>query len=132
VLEDLITYSDLLFSEVTEPQAPSLLPPGSGLSRSAVISHHPVHDGPHPGSSRTRVQIVNADTTVLQTSPVEQTPESVNITVNPPMSSPESTMPKRKYTEDDRLKLLFDPGLIPVSMRDGLSEDYHVGFPPTS
>ena len=44
VLEDLITYSDLLFSEISEPQAPTLLPPGSGLSRTGVISYHPVQE----------------------------------------------------------------------------------------
>jgi hypothetical protein len=47
------------------------------------------------------------------------------ITVDPPLNS-ETSMPKRSFTEDDRLELLFDPGLIPASMREGLQEDYHV------
>lgn len=149
MLEDLITFSDLLFSEMTEPQAPNLLPPGSGLSRTGVISFHPVDDGPHPGSSRTRVQIVNADTTTIQRSPADQlvvSPEAMQggtvatarsrqasgdealIVVDPPARSeePESTMPKRSFTEDSQLDLLFDPGLIPASMRDGLPDEYHV------
>ena len=139
VLEDLITYSDLLFSEISEPQAPTLLPPGSGLSRTGVISYHPVQDGPHPGSARTRVQIVNADTTAISASPaaprssaghVEEPGQIASgsgavITVDPPLS-PATSMPKRSFTEDYQLELLFDPGLIPASMREGLQEDYHV------
>jgi len=139
VLEDLITYSDLLFSEISEPQAPTLLPPGSGLSRTGVISYHPVQDGPHPGSARTRVQIVNADTTAISASPVQPRPSAVHveepgqiasgsgavITVDPPLS-PATSMLKRSFTEDNQLELLFDPGLIPASMREGLQEDYHV------
>lgn len=136
-MEDLITYADLLFSEVTEPQAPSLLPPGSGLSRTGVISYHPIQDGPQPGSSRTRVQIVNADTTALPISPVEVAARNMDtshrgeggatIVVDPPMASPEETTdPKRPFAQDGQLELLFDPGLIPASMRDGLLEDYHV------
>lgn len=150
MLEDLITFSDLLFSEMTEPQAPNLLPPGSGLSRTGVISFHPVVDGPQPGSSRTRVQIVNADTTTIQGSPdqIVVDPEATQggtaatsksreasgdgalIVVDPPSRSaePESTMPKRSFTEDGHLDMLFDAGLIPASMRDGLPEEYHVSL----
>jgi hypothetical protein len=96
-----------------------------------------VQDGPHPGSARTRVQIVNADTTAIHASPVEQTGPTLAgeaqqasgsgavITVDPPFS-PDSGMPKRSFTDDGQLELLFDPGLIPASMRDGLQEDYHV------
>jgi hypothetical protein len=47
--------------------------------------------------------------------------------VDPPMASPkETTDPKRPFAQDGQLELLFDPGLIPASMRDGLLEDYHV------
>jgi hypothetical protein len=47
--------------------------------------------------------------------------------VDPPMASPEETTdPKRPFAQDGQLELLFDPGLIPASMRDGLLEDYHV------
>lgn len=151
VLEDLITYSTLLFSEVSEPQAPNLLPPGSGLSRAGVISFHPVEDGPNPGSSRTRVQIVNADTTALYQPPVDQvtSPEGISqelmairsrqvsgddapIVVEPPTTSadPDSTIPKRTFTEDAQLDLLFDPGLIPASMREGIPDEYHVSPSP--
>jgi hypothetical protein len=142
VLEDLITYSDLLFSEMTEPQAPNLLPPGSGLTRTGAISFHPVEDGPHPGSSRTRVQIVNADTTSLHRSPVDRvaSPEvfaqepvisrsadEAVIVVDPPSTTkPESTIPKRSFTRDEQLELLFDPGLIPASMRERIPDEYHV------
>lgn len=108
-----------------------------------MISYHPVQDGPHPGSARTRVQIVNADTTAMPTSAVRQVrtiegqhveePSQMApgsgavITVDPPIN-PATSMPKRTFTGDDRLELLFDPGLIPASMRDGLQEDYHVGL----
>ena len=97
-----------------------------------------MQDGPHPGSARTRVQIVNADTTAIHASPIEQTAPTLAgeaqqgsgagavITVDPPIASPDTGMPKRSFTGDDRLELLFDPGLIPASMRDGLQEDYHV------
>lgn len=152
VLEDLITFSDLLFSEMTEPQAPNLLPPGSGLSRAGAISFHPVEDGPHPGSSRTRVQIVNADTTAIYDSPIDaaaaqaqaeagaksreasgDSGDNANalIVVDPPattIAEPESTMPKRSFTKDGQLDLLFDAGLIPASMRDGLPDEYHVSL----
>ena len=100
-----------------------------------------MQDGPHPGSARTRVQIVNADTTAISASPVAAQPRSSTghveepgqiasgsgamITVDPPLS-PAASMPQRSFTEDDQLELLFDPGLIPASMREGLQEDYHV------
>jgi hypothetical protein len=77
VLEDLITYSDLVSARATtvvllnfdhadtpqlfsaeEPVAPAL-PPGSALSRSGVMSYHAIDDGPQPGSSRTRIRIVH-------------------------------------------------------------------------
>lgn len=136
---------------MTEPQAPNLLPPGSSLTRTGAISFHPVEDGPHPGSSRTRVQIVNADTTALHQPPVDQitipevaareqepvdeqdtvreaSGDSAQIVVDPPatMAEPETTMPKRSFTQDDQLELLFDPGLIPASMREGIPDEYHV------
>lgn len=97
-----------------------------------------MQDGPHPGSARTRVQIVNADTTAIHASPIEQTAPTLAegerqgsgagalITVDPPTAGPDAGMPKRSFTGDDRLELLFDPGLIPAFMRDGLQEDYHV------
>lgn len=149
MLEDLITYSDLLFSEMTEPQAPNLLPPGSSLTRTGAVSFHPVEDGPRPGSSRTRVQIVNADTTSIHQSqpptPVDQIkspevytqePTAENsagdealIVVDPPSTAePGSSIPKRSYTQDDQLELLFDPGLIPASMREDLPDEYHVSL----
>lgn len=98
-----------------------------------------MQDGPHPGSARTRIQIVNADTTAIPTSPIEprstaghvEEPGQIAsgsgavITVDPPIS-PATSMPKRSFTEDNALQLLFDPGLIPASMREGLQEDYHV------
>lgn len=133
---------------MTEPQAPKLLPPGSSLTRTGATSFHPVEDGPHPGSSRTRVQIVNADTTSLHQAPqpsmsVDQirspevytqepiaersTEDEALIVVDPPSTTePERNMPKRSFTQDDQLELLFDPGLIPASMREGLPEEYHV------
>jgi len=104
-----------------------------------------VQDGPHPGSARTRVQIVNADTTAISPTPVEprstaghvEEPGQIAsgsgavITVDPPLS-PVASMPQRSFTEDDQLELLFDPGLIPASMREGLQGDYHVGFVSSS
>ena len=101
-----------------------------------------MQDGPQPGSARTRVQIVNADTTAIPSSTerirhihVEEPGQIVSdsgsgaiITVEPPLS-PDTTMLKRTFAEDNKLELLFDPGLIPASMREGLPEDYHVRYP---
>ena len=101
-----------------------------------------MQDGPHPGSARTRVQIVNADTTAISSSTerirhihVEEPGQIASdsesgavIRVEPPLS-PDTTLLKRTFTEDNRLELLFDAGLIPASMREGLPEDYHVRYP---
>jgi hypothetical protein len=49
------------------------------------------------------------------------------IVVDPPLASPKAEpSPNRVFAEDGQLELLFDPGLIPASMRDGLLEEYHV------
>ena len=55
------------------------------------------------------------------------TEDEALIVVDPPSTTePERNMPKRSFTQDDQLELLFDPGLIPASMREGLPEEYHV------
>lgn len=77
----------------------------------------------------------------MQTSPVDKSSSpgggdpkpgaggeaGATIVVDPPLASPKAgTSPKRVFAEDGQLELLFDPGLIPASMRDGLLEEYHV------
>lgn len=128
-----------LFTETSENQAPTLLPPGSGLSRTGVISYHPVQDGPIPGSSRTKVQYVNPDE--IQESPIEQRsglhvdhagdlPADQQVDGEQPSmltrTGGEHTAPETEFTPDEKLDLLFDPGLIPANARAGLPAEYHV------
>jgi hypothetical protein len=150
VLEDLITYSDLvrhrtqgqadlqLFS-AEEPVAPAL-PPGSALSRSGVLTYHPIDDGSQPGSSRTRIQIL--DTSKMTPSavgvpeeggkrltvPEMSTSATTSATMTPLASSviAEESVPLRSFTTDDDLELLFDPSIIPPSLSE-IGEEYHVG-----
>jgi hypothetical protein len=120
-----------------------------------VISYHPVQDGLIPGSSRTKVQYVNPGE--IQDSPVEQrsgladlpaatagvvgTPSShaqgianasqfatdpASSSIPPPQAS--IAQPEIDFTPDSELELLFDPSLIPASMRQGLSAAYHVSI----
>lgn len=39
-----------------------------------------------------------------------------------------SSMPAPQYTPDDELDLLFDPTMIPVSMREAVGSDLHVSL----
>ncbi|WVQ81563.1 hypothetical protein IAT38_003687 [Cryptococcus sp. DSM 104549] len=193
VLEDLITFSDLLFAAESPIQAPNVLPPGSALSRSGVISYHPVDDGPIPGSSRTKIKISQPGETPRETpsgtpkdtpggSPVgaEQEKErevegegsavgttstamavemgigvgerdahhvvgagaygerpatdrslssdSGGLVVGNPFKEKmeEVEQEREAWTQDKELELLFDPSLIPASMREGLADDIHI------
>ncbi|ORY26225.1 hypothetical protein BCR39DRAFT_560615, partial [Naematelia encephala] len=138
VLEDIITYSDLLFGAESPSQAPGTLPPGSALSRSGVLSYHPIQDGPQPGSARTRVEIVNPGEQplsmeqTLTPSSGSKTTESVIPDIRtdlapvvPAFQRTPSSMPDPEFTPDDQLELLFDPKIVPASLKDALGADYH-------
>jgi hypothetical protein len=155
VLEDLITYSDLVSALPTkvvlhsfnradtpqlfsaeEPVAPAL-PPGSALSRSGVMSYHAIDDGPQPGSSRTRIRIVNPDETEPAASSTEDGVDAAaaDTTAKVPAASAllaaegPSAAPPVAHTPDDDLDLLFDPALVPPSLKN-LGSEYHVSSIP--
>ncbi|OCF40236.1 hypothetical protein I317_05929 [Kwoniella heveanensis CBS 569] len=137
VLEDLITFSDLLFGVDSPAVAPTALPPGPALSRSGVLSYHPVDEGLQPGSSRTKIKISQPGSAPAQGQSGGQTPKSALGTNEPgtakpatvaQMEEPLSNMVggRNGFTPDDQLDLLFDPKHIPATLRDGLPEDVHV------
>lgn len=155
VLEDLITYSDLVSARATtvvlpnlegadppqlfsaeEPVAPAL-PPGSALSRSGVMSYHAIDDGPQPGSSRTRIRIVNPDETEPTGSSTEDGVDATtrDASAKVPAASVllaadgPSAAPPLAHTPDDDLDLLFDPALVPPSLKN-LGSEYHVSSIP--
>ncbi|KAL7421481.1 hypothetical protein Q5752_004368 [Cryptotrichosporon argae] len=127
-----------LFSPTGE-QAPGVLPPGTALSRSGVKSYHPVDDGPHPGSSRTRIRIVNlnddspaASQVDLTSSPassrragVEKSVPALAVT-SPKEFGNTRTLPVLPFTPDHALVPLFDPDLIPSTLKSGVGDDLHV------
>ena len=145
LLEDLVDHSDLLFGFDDTTNAPTLFPPGAAFSRSGVISYHPVDDGPQPGSSRTRIQIVNPgqeSTAVVQPPSRRSIPDDTPAmtdgeTAVDPASEPQSTltpvfeattttMSTSTFTPDEELDLLFDPALIPPSVQASLPEHLHI------
>lgn len=152
LLEDIITYSDLLFGAEDMPHASALLPPGVALSRAGVISFHPVDDGPQPGSSRTRYKVVDPTehpTTLVpggtsaSATPLEgaversigdlqgqqpvgmEEPDSAIAAAD--VNSAPSSPGRSAFTPDEELDLLFDPSFIPKNLRDSLGSDLHVG-----
>lgn len=152
LLEDIITYSDLLFGAEDMPHASALLPPGVALSRAGVISFHPVDDGPQPGSSRTRYKVVDptehpttlgpGGTSASATPPegaversigdlqgqqpvVMEEPDSAIVAAD--VNSAPSSAGRSAFTPDEELDLLFDPSFIPQNLRDSLGSDLHVG-----
>ncbi|WVF65636.1 hypothetical protein IAT40_000367 [Kwoniella sp. CBS 6097] len=153
VLEDLITFSDLLFGVDSPPVAPTALPPGPALSRSGVLSHHPIDEGLQPGSSRTKIKISQPTSGPAPAQGVQgdsQTPKSAlglspalsrsiselvegERTDEPGTAKPavvaqmeEPLMAAGGFTPDDQLDLLFDPKHIPVSLKEGLPDAVHV------
>jgi hypothetical protein len=153
LLEDMITYTDLLFGAEDMPQASALLPPGTALSRSGVISFHPVDDGPQPGSARTRYKVDDPGepTTVLPTrmeSIFALSPEGAGLRTNGDVTGQQANViggnksmnaitkaepitaaksaSESPFTPDEELDLLFDPSFIPQSLRDSLGPDLHV------
>jgi hypothetical protein len=150
-----VTYSDLVSARATtvvllnfdhadtpqlfsaeEPVAPAL-PPGSALSRSGVMSYHAIDDGPQPGSSRTRIRIVNPDETAPTVSSTEDGVDAAaaDATARVPASSAllaaegPSAGPPLAHTPDDDLDLLFDPALVPPSLKN-LGSEYNVSSIP--
>ncbi|WWD21112.1 hypothetical protein CI109_105593 [Kwoniella shandongensis] len=134
VLEDLITFSDLLFGIDSPIQAQSVLPPGSTLSRSGVISEHPVVDVPQPGSSRTKIKIYQSGETETPKDTPKGSPSASSLsslgheTVGPRNgnTNTEESQPIATFTPDKELDLLFDARLIPPVLRRALPEDLHV------
>jgi hypothetical protein len=134
VLEDLISFSDLLFGADSPRSAPGMLPPGSGLSKNGVISYHPVDDGPQPGSSRTRIQI-SAPGEDIPLGLTEDTENGASNTLVNPESITRPALLQRtssessrwqSWTPDDELTLLFPSSLIPDTIREAVGEDIHV------
>ncbi|WVQ93286.1 hypothetical protein IAU59_000353 [Kwoniella sp. CBS 9459] len=152
VLEDLITFSDLLFGVDSPPVAPTALPPGPALSRSGILSYHPADEGLQPGSSRTKIKISQSATEAGagQAQGGGQTPKSA-LGLSPALSKSSSELVAGERTNepgtakpaavaqmeepllaggeltpDDRLELLFDPKHIPSSLREGLPDEVHV------
>ena len=114
----MITHADALFSLDDVPHARGVLPPGSAITRAGNISYRPVEDGPKPGSSRTKIQILK---------PGEDKPKSPKVGLQTPVfESEEPVMPVPTFTPDEELDLLFDPTIIPQSLRDAIGDAYHV------
>ncbi|WWC91300.1 uncharacterized protein L201_006243 [Kwoniella dendrophila CBS 6074] len=136
VLEDLITFSDLLFGVDSPVIAPTALPPAPALSRSGVLSYHPVDEGPQPGSSRTKIKISQPteDSNNIKSSPViSDSSSDAAPTTNEPGTARPPAVPHfhdntemNVFTPDDKLDLLFSPTHIPSSMRLGLPDNVHV------
>ncbi|WVW79250.1 hypothetical protein I302_101216 [Kwoniella bestiolae CBS 10118] len=138
VLEDLITFSDLLFGVDSPVVAPTALPPGPALSRSGVLSHHPMDEGPQPGSSRTKIKISQPtqDSNDIKTSPVvsDSGSEAAPTTNEPGTAKPLAVSQFAEadpvemgvFTPDEKLDLLFDPKHIPQSIMVGLPENIHL------
>ncbi|WVQ75466.1 hypothetical protein IAR50_005091 [Cryptococcus sp. DSM 104548] len=136
VLEDLITYSELLFGADSPLQAPRVLPPDSGLSHSGVLTQDVGVDGPRPGTSRTKIRIAPDDGTLSETSarPVAERLNSgghSSVTVTgqaevTPVAEYGRGAARGVFTPDEDLTLQFDPSLIPAFMREGLPENIHL------
>ena len=137
----LLTDPSQLFGSDSPIQAPTLLPPGTGLSRNGVISYHPVNDGPQPGSSRTRFQITSPGETPqdspIRDAPLTSSPPRVTLdasalqpvtAMGDPTGNPEPITPSHAFTRDDELDLLFDPKRIPMGMREAVGSDLHVNI----
>ncbi|CAD6579224.1 MAG: hypothetical protein TREMPRED_002428 [Tremellales sp. Tagirdzhanova-0007] len=134
VLEDLITYSDLLFGADTPPQVPIVLSPNAG-----TVSLQ-------PGSSRTRVQITapspnshgsptrTPQTPVIRESPLRNTLPSLPFTnISLPSTNMSNAVDESHsrpfaptFTPDAELDLLFNPSLIPSTMREAVGPEFHV------
>ncbi|WVO15309.1 hypothetical protein L204_102965 [Cryptococcus depauperatus] len=146
LLEDLVTNSDLFFAPPPSPTKASDSLSSSVLSRSGLLPEAANVDEAHPGSSRTKFKILqpqgdeNNFETKEKISPVNNT---TAITMIPDIAVGEGshtvaefatinleTMTKQQstriFTPDEDLTLLFDPGLIPASVRDNLPDNIHI------
>ncbi|WVR09117.1 hypothetical protein IAU60_006179 [Kwoniella sp. DSM 27419] len=123
VLEDLITFSDLLFRVESPTLVPSAAPPGPALSRSGVLTRESADDKLRAGSSRTKITLSAAGTDdhSHQRAPPYDGAVSSHSLAN--VSTDPSESP---FTPDDELELLFDPSLIPTSLRQQLPDGVHV------
>lgn len=126
VLEDLITFSDLLFGDDFAP-APAAVPLGVSAAAFPGAPHPRVPEDPRqPGSSRTKIQITSPNVTP------ERLPQAQDVSTSRaaglPMPSPsfEESITTATFTADVELDLLFDPTLIPSTLQDGVDDQYHV------
>nr|XP_019009767.1 uncharacterized protein I206_05327 [Kwoniella pini CBS 10737]OCF48548.1 hypothetical protein I206_05327 [Kwoniella pini CBS 10737] len=137
VLQDLITFSDLLFGAESPILAPTALPPGPALSRSGVLSYHPLDEGPQPGSSRTKIKISHStdQTSEAKASPIisEESSDAAPTTNEPGTAKPlaiaqfgDTPIKEETYTPDDRLDLLFESKHIPANLRNDLPDGLHI------
>ncbi|WRT68976.1 uncharacterized protein IL334_005958 [Kwoniella shivajii] len=135
VLEDLITFSDLLFRVDSPVVAPTAVPPGPALTRSGVLSYHPIDDGAQPGSSRTKIKISQAaQPNENKSSPIVS---DLSLEGSPTTNDPGTVKPAAItqfgdssslgiFTPDDKLNLLFDPTIIPIKMRENVPAAIHI------
>lgn len=130
-----------------------MFPPGAALSRSGVISYHPVDDGPQPGSSKTRFKLLSPSTEPPSLPPrrgvhaehlidLNDEPEADSTdqhdlarpigdhdaSAPPQIPTPifernNPIMPVPEFTPDTDLELLFDPALIPTSFIEAVQAD---------
>ena len=109
----MITHADILFSADSPMQIPTLPPRPEGATQ-------PVDNNPTPGSSRTKIQILKPGAD----GKAARTPKTV--VRSPTLEHDQLLMPLPTFTRDEELDLLFDPALIPQSMRDAAGDAYHV------
>jgi len=114
LLEDLITYADVLFSAPTPPTLP--------IERQEESPIRP-ELGARAGSGHATLTI----------SPPSGTPAQAAVNLNEegyqnfePREFEEHTELVREFTPDDKLDLLFDPDIIPDKMRAAGGDDLHV------
>ncbi|ORX39052.1 hypothetical protein BD324DRAFT_618344 [Kockovaella imperatae] len=118
-LEDIISHADVLFSSEEPTLPPSSLSSGSTIAQRGNV-HQPADViSDIPGSSRTRIQITKSGGKSKPTSP-QVVPQS------PFFEGEQPVMPEPTFTPDGELELLFDPTLIPQSLRDAIGDAYHV------
>ena len=120
LLEDIINHSALLFGA----EGPNTSTTGSPSDVTA--SQPDAGDGAKPGSSRTRIQIVAPGESAEHAPKPQASPTIIKTTPTPMFESADPGMPAPTFTPDEQLELMFDPAVIPESMRDALGDAYHV------
>ncbi|OWZ75844.1 glucosamine 6-phosphate N-acetyltransferase [Cryptococcus neoformans Tu401-1] len=134
VLEDLITFSNLLFGRVESPKTSHILPSSSAFSNGASAEISAIDD-PQPGSSRTKVKILQQETTSqrlidhsAQINDKDQwaTDEVDDDRPNKLQGTEIAQTFLKNSPSNKDLDLLFDAELLPTSMRENLPNDINV------